>query len=339
MRPARTAGPPIRCLRSRRRPDDPDGLTRVAARAAAPSTGAAHLIVTHRWFSLIRCLLVYRPEIHRFILAWTAGGPAMVSLGHAQAVVAPRPRLRAHCGARRERRPAGHRFRAARSTRPRSAEVAPLPTWLGWTENLHECFLSCDNRPGYIEWLVAEVPGSGWLGYEGAPITVGALILESSVWSCSSWRCPACGSGGGDSRRPCPRRGEARRRHVAQGRHDCVAAAAHLGDSPGPDSSSPPSSPSWNAVTPGTPVESPEVLSAEGDGPDIGGRRGPAALALAPTAGLAAVVLPVRRADVHVHGVADRRGRPVPADRLPRRSQRGRRPADRHGDRHRRRAR
>lgn len=56
-------------------------------------------------------------------------------------------------------------------------EVAPLPTWLGGTENLHECFLSCDNRPGYIEWLAAEVPGSGWLGYEGAPITVGALIL------------------------------------------------------------------------------------------------------------------------------------------------------------------
>ena len=44
-------------------------------------------------------------------------------------------------------------------------EVGEMPTWLGWTENLHECMLTCEDYPGYLEALVdagARAPdGSG----------------------------------------------------------------------------------------------------------------------------------------------------------------------------------
>lgn len=154
------------------------------------------LVVTHRWLSLILglvlvlitisgAILVYAPEIQRWLNseAYTAaGGPATVTLGQAQATVAQAhpdfapTAVIAENGVLRvtdfERS-----FTVDPATGALLGEVAPEPTWLAWTANLHECLLTCENEPGYVEALTAEVPGTGWLGYEGAPITVGALIL------------------------------------------------------------------------------------------------------------------------------------------------------------------
>ncbi len=277
------------------------------------------LIVTHRWFSLILglvllvittsgAILVYRPEIHRWLNAdayAAAGGPAMVSLGQAQAVVAAAhpdfvpTAVLAENGVLRVTD-----FEQSFTVDPASGallgEVAPLPTWLGWTENLHECFLSCDNRPGYIEWLVAEVPGSGWLGYEGAPITVGALILGvfglvllflavSGLWLW--WPRPSRFKASLSVRRGKGRFARDTDLHKVIGM--IALPLLLIWGFTGAGFELTPVESVWNAVTPGTPVESPEVLSAEGDGPDIGvDGAATAALALAPTAGLAAVVLP-----------------------------------------------
>jgi len=45
------------------------------------------------------------------------------------------------------------------------------------TTNLHACGLTCEEWIGYQAWLAAEVPGSGWAGFDGTPITWGGLLL------------------------------------------------------------------------------------------------------------------------------------------------------------------
>ena len=55
--------------------------------------------------------------------------------------------------------------------------VGESPGWLQWMDNLHECFLSCEDYPGTVGVLVKEVPGSAWLGFDGAKITWGGLLL------------------------------------------------------------------------------------------------------------------------------------------------------------------
>ena len=43
--------------------------------------------------------------------------------------------------------------------------------------NLHVCGLTCEGYVGYQAWLVEPVPGTGWLGFDGEPVSWGLLIL------------------------------------------------------------------------------------------------------------------------------------------------------------------
>src|SRR5680860_32079 len=49
--------------------------------------------------------------------------------------------------------------------------------FMALNDNIHLCMLSCEEYPGYQAWLVKEVPGSGWLGFDGAKVTWGGLLL------------------------------------------------------------------------------------------------------------------------------------------------------------------
>lgn len=277
------------------------------------------LIVTHRWVSLILglvlvvittsgAILVYLPEIQRWLNAdayASSGGPATVSLGQAYATVtAAHPDFEpttviAENGVLRvtdfERS-----FTVDPATGALLGEVAPDPTWLAWTANLHECLLTCEDEPGYLEVLTAEVPGSGWLGYEGAPITVGALILGllglvllflavSGLWLW--WPRPSRFRASLTVRRGKGRFARDTDLHKVIGMISLPLLL--IWGLTGAGFELTPVETAWNALTPGTPVEVPEVVSVEGDGPDIGvDAAATAALALVPTAGLAAVVLP-----------------------------------------------
>ncbi|MFN8199456.1 MAG: PepSY-associated TM helix domain-containing protein [Nakamurella multipartita] len=277
------------------------------------------LIVTHRWLSLILglvlvlittsgAILVYAPEIQRWLNseAYTAaGGPATVTLGQAQATVAQAhpdfapTAVIAENGVLRvtdfERS-----FTVDPATGALLGEVAPEPTWLAWTANLHECLLTCENEPGYVEALTAEVPGTGWLGYEGAPITVGALILGllglvllflavSGLWLW--WPRPSRLKASLTVRRGKGRFARDTDLHKVIGMISLPLLL--IWGLTGAGFELTPLETVWNALTPGTPVEAPEVVSAEGEGADVGvDAAANAALALVPAAGLAAVVLP-----------------------------------------------
>ena len=43
--------------------------------------------------------------------------------------------------------------------------------------NLHFCLLGCEGEPGFINGLDKEVPFTGWIGFDGAAVTVGGLSL------------------------------------------------------------------------------------------------------------------------------------------------------------------
>ena len=62
---------------------------------------------------------------------------------------------------------------------PSLGEVKETPAWLKFTENVHECFLTCEAYPGYVPVLNAKIPHTGWLssGDEGEDITYGAAVL------------------------------------------------------------------------------------------------------------------------------------------------------------------
>ena len=42
-------------------------------------------------------------------------------------------------------------------------------------DNLHECFLSCVDYPGYLAFMEKQVPFTGKLGFEGEDVTVGGV--------------------------------------------------------------------------------------------------------------------------------------------------------------------
>lgn len=254
-------------------------------------------------------ILVYRPEIDRWLnapaYAAAAAGPVTVSPGRAQATVAAAdPEFEpsaviAENGVLRVT-DFDRSFTVDPVTGVLLGEVAPEPTWLGWTENLHECFLTCDNRPGYLAALAAEVPGTGWLGHEGAPITVGALILGglglvllflavSGLWLW--WPRPSRFKASLTVRRGKGRFARDTDLHKVIGMLSLPLLLVWGLTGAGFELA--PVETVWTALTPGTPVAEPEVLSADGDGPDIGvDAAAAAAMALVPGAGLSAVVLP-----------------------------------------------
>lgn len=154
------------------------------------------LIVTHRWIALVLgvvllaittsgAILVYRPEIQRALHhdAYDVSGKRpTITLSEARAIV-------------RDAHPtfdavsvwAEHGvFRVTDYTTSYTVDpgtgkilgrVEKTPTWLGFLDNLHECFLACEDYPGHVSWLTKELPGTAWLGHDDTKLGGGYLIL------------------------------------------------------------------------------------------------------------------------------------------------------------------
>lgn len=154
------------------------------------------LVVSHRWLSLVLGLallvitvtgivLVYDPELRRAMDSaaydTTDGAP---QIGYAQALATveaevpdfePADIVVEHGVYRVTDYETSHTVDPV--TGDYLGEVGAAPWWLGFSENLHMCLLSCEDLPGYLPALAAEVPHTGWLGYEDTDITVAGLVL------------------------------------------------------------------------------------------------------------------------------------------------------------------
>jgi uncharacterized iron-regulated membrane protein len=157
------------------------------------------MIVSHRWLSLVLgvvllvistsgAILVFRPELQRAInhdAYDVSGTAARINLVDARAIV-----LNAHPTFDATSVWAEHGvFRVTDYTTSWTVDpgtgrilghVGKAPTWLGFLDNLHECFLSCDDSPGTVHVLTKEIPGTSWLGLEGEKVTWGGLVLGLS---------------------------------------------------------------------------------------------------------------------------------------------------------------
>jgi uncharacterized iron-regulated membrane protein len=154
------------------------------------------MIVSHRWLSLVLGLvllaitvsgsiLLYRPEIERMQAsdAYDVSGKAPTT----ELVEARQTVLDAHPKFEASSVWAEHGvflvtdYETGWTVDPGTGKilghVGKSPTWLQWMDNLHECFLSCEDYPGTIGVLVKEVPGTAWLGFDGAKVTWGGLVL------------------------------------------------------------------------------------------------------------------------------------------------------------------
>ena len=153
-------------------------------------------IVTHRWVSLTMGLvllvitmsgavLLYRPEIQRSLHqdAYQASGkPATVSLTQARQTVLdahpkfPATSVWAEHGVYRVTD-----YETSWTVDPATGKIlghiGETPAWLLLMDNIHECFLSCEEYPGYVGFLVKEVPGTAWLGFDDTKVTYGGLVL------------------------------------------------------------------------------------------------------------------------------------------------------------------
>lgn len=154
------------------------------------------MIVSHRWLSLALglvllaittsgAILLYRPELQRALDhdAYAASGrPAATSLVQARDTV-----LAAHPDFDAESVIAEHGiyrvtdFTTSWTVDPATGkilgEVHAPPAWMGFLDNLHECGFACEDYPGYVPFLAAEIPHSAWLGFEGSNVTWGGLVL------------------------------------------------------------------------------------------------------------------------------------------------------------------
>lgn len=199
---------------------------------------------------------------------------------------------------RRRRRPIVHRRPGHRGGAGRGDAE---PTWLAWTQNLHECFLTLPEPA----WLRRDPRGRGarhrWLGHEGNPVTVGSLVLGvmglvllflavSGLWLWWPW--PSRFTASLTVRRGKGRFARDTDLHKVIG---MVALPLLLlwGLTGGGLRIRARRDGIWTALTPGTPVTEPEVVSTEGEEPDIGvDTVAAAAGALVPAAEVVAVIPP-----------------------------------------------
>lgn len=153
-------------------------------------------IVTHRWISLLLgivllaittsgAILVYRPEIQRALhtQAYDVSGKSpTITIPEARAIV-----QKAHPKFDATSVWAEHGvYRVTDYTTSYTVDpgtgkildfVSKTPSWLTFLDNLHECFFSCEDYPGYVSWLNTGIPGTTWLGHEDEKVTGGALVL------------------------------------------------------------------------------------------------------------------------------------------------------------------
>ncbi|MEN0128847.1 MAG: PepSY-associated TM helix domain-containing protein [Brevundimonas sp.] len=156
------------------------------------------MVVTHRWASLVLglvllvictsgAILLYRPELAHAMngAAYSpSGGPDTVSLAQAFATVdAAKPEFDptgvvAESGILKVHDADYSSFWTVDpSTGEILGHIGATPAWIAFLDNLHECFLSCEGEAGYIGVLDDDVPYSSWLGFDGAPVTWGGLVL------------------------------------------------------------------------------------------------------------------------------------------------------------------
>lgn len=156
------------------------------------------MVVTHRWLSLILgvvlivicttgAILVLDPQIHHALNSQafaSSGGPARVTMQEAKEVVAKaHPDFAPTTVIEASGVLSVTDYTTAWNVDPATGKilghVKETPAWLKFTENLHECFLTCEDYPGYIPALNAKIPHTGWLnsGDEGDDITYGNLVL------------------------------------------------------------------------------------------------------------------------------------------------------------------
>ncbi|MGL5823274.1 MAG: PepSY-associated TM helix domain-containing protein [Nocardioides sp.] len=271
------------------------GYRRVAKRSRRKPVRRV-LIVTHRWLALVvglallvastsGAVLLYGQPIHRMLNAEAyaaAEGPLKTSFQRAFEVVS-------------EEKPAFvptavlldngvlsvTDYEVSYTVDPVTGEylgkVEPAPTWLAFLENLHFCFLGCEGEPGYLPVLSKEVPRTEWLGFDGAAVTYAGLTLLAlglaltyltltGLWL---WV-------------PRPSRWKSgitvRWRKGRFARDTDLHKLAGMAALPllliwgvtGAGFESELLGKGWYAMTPGTEIEAPAVLSKKGSGPDIG---------------------------------------------------------------------
>ena len=158
---------------------------------------------THRWTALVLGLvllvvctsgvpLLWHEEIIRaqHPEAYRAAGPATMSFDEVAAIVArhdpsfqPASMYHTHGVIVADDFESGRRVSVDPSNGRVLADFNPVTeggfvsSSMGLMFNLHLCLLSCEEYPGYQQWLAAQVPGSSWAGFEGEKLTWGGLIL------------------------------------------------------------------------------------------------------------------------------------------------------------------
>jgi uncharacterized iron-regulated membrane protein len=156
------------------------------------------LILTHRWISLVLGLilllittsgavLLYRPELAHWMNSNAyspTNGTEQVSFSQAiETVRDEHPRFEltgvvAENGILRVYDADGE---GSWSVDPSTGEIlgyiGSTPGWVAFLANFHECFLSCEGEPGYLDVLSKEVPKTTWLGFDNTNVTWGALVL------------------------------------------------------------------------------------------------------------------------------------------------------------------
>jgi uncharacterized iron-regulated membrane protein len=156
------------------------------------------LIVIHRWLSLSLGLvllaittsgavLVYKPELNRLMNAdayAVSDGPATLGIAEARKAVQDAHPTFDATGVWYEH--GIYRvtdYESAYTVDPGTGdilgEVGTTATWIRLLDNLHECFLSCADEPGYLSFLEKQIPGTQhlYLGSDGEKVTVGGMVL------------------------------------------------------------------------------------------------------------------------------------------------------------------
>ncbi|MGL5808994.1 MAG: PepSY-associated TM helix domain-containing protein [Nocardioides sp.] len=254
------------------------------------------MILTHRWLALVLGLvllvvstsgavLLYGQPLHRLLNAeayQAADGSRTVSFDQAVDVIAKEQPDFAPTAVLLDHGVFSVTdYEISHTVDPVTGEylgkVEHAPAWLSFLENLHYCFLACEGEPGYLAALNESVPGTQWLGFDGAAVTyagltlliLGLLLTYLTLTGMWLWM-------------PRPSRWRSgvsvRWRKGRFARDTDLHKLAGMAALPllliwgvtGAGFESELIGKGWYAVTPGDPIEAPDAVSAAGSGPDIG---------------------------------------------------------------------